>query len=341
MKINEHNILIDDALNLLNVFDLRLINNKSILITGASGLLGLSLVATLYAAAKMKGVDFKLTVIFRSEPEQPLSNFLTELNASVFVLDLADQSVLNHLDYYDLIIHAAGYGQPGKFLADPIKTISLNTTVTINLLKLLNVNGKFLFVSSSEVYSGCAALSFTEQDIGTTTPQHPRSSYIEGKRSGEAICFAAYQSGVNAYSARVALAYGPGARYGDQRVLYNFIESGIKNGHIRLLDQGEALRTYCYVTDALEIFSHILSEGTRPVYNVGGKSKVSIKRLAQMIGKRLNVPVSFPESNSGLVGSPTSVELDMSFVDREFSKSNYRDLESGLDRTIQWFLSLH
>ena len=53
-----------------------------------------------------------------------------------------------------IIIHAAGYGQPGKFLNYPFETFKLNTQVTEHLLGLVKKNGSFLFISSSELYSG-------------------------------------------------------------------------------------------------------------------------------------------------------------------------------------------
>ena len=91
--------------------------------------------------------------------------------------------------YYDFIIHAAGYGQPIRFVEDEIATIDINTRTTRELFNLLKTDGKYLFISTSEVYSG-AKTPYKESDIGTTTPQHPRACYIEGKRCGEAICSA-------------------------------------------------------------------------------------------------------------------------------------------------------
>jgi UDP-glucuronate decarboxylase len=339
MKNSNVDLILEDASTVLKLVDASILNEKSILITGASGIIGLHLVGILLMSAALKGVNFKLTVIFRSEPEELLSRYLAQLNAIVIVSDLADQRTFKYLETYDLIFHAAGYGQPGKFLSDPVKTISLNTTATIELLKVLNVSGKFLFVSTSELYSGCQGTLFNEDQIGNTTPQHPRACYIEAKRTGEAICHAALRSGIQAYSARLALAYGPGTKPGDQRVLYNFIESGIKNGRISLLDQGEALRTYCYVSDAIEIFFHILSRAQSSVYNVGGKSRVSIRKLAQTVGEMLNVPVVFPNnSDNALLGSPTDVTLDMTLVEREFGKKDYLELQHGLERTVNWIL---
>ena len=123
---------------------------------------------------------------------------------------------------------------------------------------------------------------------------HPRACYIEAKRCGEAICNAFRQQGVKAASARLALAYGPGTREGDKRVLNSFIERGLK-GAITMLDRGEAKRTYCYVSDAVELMWKILLHGREPVYNVGGTSKTTIGELACKIADYLHVPAVFPD----------------------------------------------
>ena len=112
------------------------------------------------------------------------------------------------------------------FTKHKLDTIAVNTSFLLKLFKYLKPNGKFLYISSSEVYSG-ATPSHTEEMIGTTTPQHPRACYIEGKRCGEAICTAYREQGYYVKIARLALAYGPGTKAHDTRVINEFIEKNI------------------------------------------------------------------------------------------------------------------
>src|SRR3990167_10231086 len=166
----------------------------------------------------------------------------------------------------DYIIHAAGYGQPAKFMADEIATISVNTTAVIELLKKLKPSGKFLFLSTSEIYSG-AKSPYKETDIGTTSPTHPRACYIESKRCGEAICMAYRRKGFDVKIARLSLAYGEGTKSDDTRVLNQFIKQALTKGKIELLDMGEAKRTYCYIEDVVKILWAVLLQGKSEVYN--------------------------------------------------------------------------
>lgn len=68
----------------------------------------------------------------------------------------------------------------------------------MELLDRLHAQWKFLYASSSAIYSGLQKDAFTENDVGTTNTLHPRACYIEGKRCGEAIVNA-YREGGRIY----------------------------------------------------------------------------------------------------------------------------------------------
>jgi nucleoside-diphosphate-sugar epimerase len=226
-------------------------------------------------------------------------------------------------------------------MQDPVKTLKLNTSTTLALFDCLAAGGRFLFVSSAEVYSGLPDPPYKETQIGSTNTTHPRSCYIEGKCCGEAICNAYRARGIQASSARLALAYGPGTKPGDRRVINAFIERGITQGKITLQDMGIAKRTYCYVSDAVEILCHILLSGKEPIYNVGGFSRITIAKLAKEIGRYLDVPVEFPAEAQELGGAPDDVSLDMSLAANEFKKTQYVPFEEGLVKTVKWQKALY
>lgn len=272
----------------------------------------------------------------RSEPVDFIKDLFDKKNTELITGDLTENLIANRLPKADYIIHAAGYGQPGRFMEDPIKTIKLNTVTTFNLFDKLLPGGKFLFISSSELYSGLTKAPFKESQIGNTNTTHPRSCYIEAKRCGEAIVHSYNMKGFHANSARLALAYGPGTRKGDKRVLNAFIERALLKGKIALQDQGQAKRTYCYISDAIEIMWHILLNGTKEIYNVGGESHITIHGLAESIGDYLHVPVELPITMNEQEGAPEDVFLDLSKIKTEFKKSKFIDLREGLKKTIEW-----
>lgn len=251
-------------------------------------------------------------------------------------IDLSDESQFSRIVEADVIIHCAGYAQPSLFMKNPVATLTINAAATFALFKKMRKGGTFMFISSAELYCGLEEVPFKESQIGSTTPYHPRASYIEGKRCAEAIC-AAYRSvGVRAISIRLGDTYGPGTKIGDKRALNSFIERAIKFNKIELMDQGDAIRAYCYISDAFEVMTKILTVGKEGVYNVGGTSLTSIANLAREIGKLSGADVIFPDKSQNIPGAPAILDLDLSKSRTEFNKLDYIDLNEGIKRTIQW-----
>lgn len=238
----------------------------------------------------------------------------------------------------DFIIHAAGYAQPVKFLKEPVETLKIHACAVPELVEhWLKPGGRFLYLSSSEVTIGSTNIPHTEDDIGTTSPAHVRSSYIEGKRCGEAFCHAYRSQGVNATIARVSLAYGPGFQKGDERAINTFIRKAIVDKRIDLLDDGQARRTFGFIDDVVEMLLTVWAYGTQPIYNVSGVSGTSILGLARLIAETCgDVEVTAPQKQDGVPGGPADVRLDLTRYDREFGLPEFVPLDIGLARTIDY-----
>lgn len=239
----------------------------------------------------------------------------------------------------DFIFHTAGYGQPNKFQVLPFETILLNTQILIYLLNSLKDQGKLLYCSSSEIYAGLETPPFNENQIGALNLNHPRSAYVESKKIGEIIVsnFNKQVREKTAVAARISLAYGPGYKDGDSRALNSFIDSALLNKQIRLKDSGTAQRTYCYITDTIEMCLNILINGSESVYNVGGVASISIKELANLIGKLTNVDVEITNTTEAYMPeAPVNVSLDMKKTLSICKKNEFVDLQSGLIETINW-----
>jgi dTDP-glucose 4,6-dehydratase/UDP-glucuronate decarboxylase len=334
-------LILDDTADILKCVDFSPIEGREVLITGASGLLGVYMLAALHKWNLEHDRSISVTALTRS----PLPDWLSELtktsNMRLLRGDLSDPLFYGELPAADVIVHAAGYAQPGKFLENPTKTIQINTTATVALLEKLRPKGKFLFLSSSEVYSGSPETPYREDSIGTTNPSHTRACYIEGKRCGEAICHAIRRQGNDIKIGRIALTYGPGTRTDDVRVLNTLIRQALIHRRIDLRDQGAATRTVGYVTDVVELLLHVLISGREATYNVGGTSKITILALAKMVGRILDVPVTTPDDDSDPTGAAAEVDLDLSRACGEFGKHDFVSLEDGLLRTIEWQKQLY
>jgi nucleoside-diphosphate-sugar epimerase len=294
------------------MIDLSQLDGKTVLITGSTGLIGGELVRSI------SHTKARICTPSHEELSFPFGSF----------------------PYADIIVHAAGYGQPSVFMRKPIETIQVNTDLTIRLLRHLRPDGSFLFCSSSEIYNGLDKLA-TEYDIGTTAPSHPRSCYIESKRCGEAIVNAFRKAGVKAASARIAPTYGPGTRLHDTKAMSQFIEQALTKNKIELQDSGKAVRTYGYITDVVEMLWNIVLYGTQPVYNVGGKSVTTIANLARQIGQLTGAEAVIPEDKEDQIGGAKVVRLDLTRYESEFGKTDYVSLHEGLLKTIKYQRGLY
>ena len=330
-----NNLLVEDARSALSGIVIDSLRGKKILVVGGSGLVGTHFLScALEMQERLEGQLSVETVVRHRIPPwmEPYRDRVT-----IRAGDATELDFLRRLEKFDIIIHAATYGQPGLFTAQPKTTLRLNTVTTFALLDKLLDKGKFLFISSSEVYSGLADPPFVEANIGTTGPQHPRACYIEGKRCGETICNSYRQDGIDAKSIRLSSTYGPGVRRGDQRVLYQFIDRALCSGKLELLDAGTARRTFCYISDVGAMAWRILLTGREAVYNVGGIWRTSISNLARAIGDLTDSAVyAPPKSDDGLPGAMEDVQVDIGKYEREFGPHRFFDPSAGLARTIEW-----
>lgn len=329
-------ILEEDAKRVIERVNLKPLTGKTIMVSGASGLIGTHLLYSIKAFIEAGNKIEKLYIlIFHTLPKH--LNWIEDCEwAEILKGDLTDTIFLNSLPEADIIIHGAGYAQPSLFMNAQDKTLKLNTIATFGLIEKVKQGGKFLFISSSAVYTGCTQLPFQEGQIGNSNTTHERSCYIEGKRCGEAICQAYRKKGIDAKAVRFSITYGPGTKKGDVRALNSFMERGILEQKITLMDEGNAQKVYCYISDAVELLWDILLLGKESIYNVGGHSKTSIYELASKVGEYLNVPVIRTEDGKGIAGAILEEHLDMTKSETEFQKQHYITIEEGLKRTVQW-----
>lgn len=321
-----------DRMVSLKKFVANLAIGSEILITGASGLIGRNLLLRLSDELVQSGrLDIRINAHIR-RPESKDPFWPETIN-----LIVSDDLELPIDSKFDVIFHFATYGQPGKFTRDPLDTMRLNSQALFHLEMRLKPNGIFYFASSSELYSGNTNYPHKESEAGFTNTIHPRSMYIESKRFGEAFCFWQSQAGRNFFSGRIALSYGPGAKVEDERVLNELVVRGLRDKRIVLRDDGSAIRQYCFVDDTIDsIFVQINSKHYSPL-NICGNSFVSIRELAEEIGKQLNVKVFTGTVDlSNTSGAPQVVSSSLTNLNK-LGKTNFVDLSSGIKEVISWY----
>lgn len=304
---------------------------SKILITGATGLIGLNLLKYLKASGEY---EIHINYVNKLDP-----NFkkIIDKNIKKHQFDICDVKSISKLPKYDLIIHASGYGQPKKFTSDPYKTLYLNSISTHELLKKVKTKGTFVFLSSGEVYSESKNHQKSEFDKIIINPTNKRNCYILGKLFGEYISeFYCNQYKINFKNIRIGHTYGPGFKITDNKVINEFIIKSLTTNTIPLLDDGSATRNFLYVGDCVKMIWNIITKGQYHTYNVTGNTIITIKELAKKICEKTNAKLVVGERNNSVVSSPKSVNISSDLYDSEFGKYNYTSLDVGLDECINW-----
>ncbi len=256
------------------------------LITGATGLIGSTLVHCLLALNR--GIE--ITCPVRSI-EKAKAMYENEFDKIHFVeCDLL--GYLNGLstdDCFQYIVHCAS-PTAGKYMTEhPVETylLAIDTTKAIlEYARKYNPQG-VVYVSSLEYYGQNFDDSvITEDKLGYVDGTDPRSSYPLGKRAAEYLCAAyAKEYGVNAMIARLTQTFGAGVSSDDNRVFAQFARSIIADDDIVLHTTGESAKPYCYTIDCISAILYILLKGqSGEAYNVANdQTYISIKDLAEFL----------------------------------------------------------
>jgi len=112
-----YEIIENDVDVILSKVNLLPLKNKSILITGASGLLGIYFVSCLKRLQKEYNLDIYFWI--KSDIEKNFQYFF-DFKCNIIQHDITDARFFDSLIKFDYIIHSSGYGQPTKFVKNKI-----------------------------------------------------------------------------------------------------------------------------------------------------------------------------------------------------------------------------
>lgn len=250
--------------------------NRRALVTGATGGLGLAVVAALIVAG--------YTV--RASGRQPAAlRRLESMGAEIFAGDLMDQTDAACADI-DVVFHAAALSSPWGPDAEFERA---NVELTRRLLASAQAVGAdgFIFVSSPSVYARWQdQTGITES---TPWPDRPLNAYARTKGEAEVIVRAADRPGFRTVAVRPRAIVGP-----DDAVLLPRILRLVKKGRFPLFRNGEALVELTDRRDAARAL--LLADRRREraggqAVNITSGRPLPIATLVERLGRTLGVEV--------------------------------------------------
>lgn len=293
MSIYDSKLWISDLDEIVETLpELRELVNKSILITGCTGLICSAIIDVFIRWNESH--DEKIIILAAGrDKKRVIERFFPYNRETWFTYIPYDaSSVRNTFDFScNYIIHGASNASPNKILKEPVETMLSNFNGMKGLLDYAKETGvkRILYISSSEVYGKKEGNEpYKINEYGFVDLLNPRNSYAIGKRATESLC-ASYASeyGVESVIIRPGHIYGPTALKSDNRVASAWAYLAAHGKDIIMKSDGSQLRSYCYCLDSSSAIIKVLLRGNKiHAYNISDpNSIISIRQMAELLAR--------------------------------------------------------
>lgn len=264
------------------------LRGSTVLVTGASGRLGIYIAHALVEANNRWKLGVEIILLARSQKklEKAYGPLLQRSDIHILLQDVTTRIDTSYdIDY---IFHTAGLASPEDFTHRPIETLWGHVQGTKNVLDLAveKKTARVLYVSTVEIYGiWDNEEGIRESDMGPISCTNYRACYPEAKRLCETMlaCYK-HEHSLNYVGVRMSHTLGPGISLEDGRAFAEFLRNVLRGEDIVLQSDGSAVRTYTYTADAVGAMFLALLDGDEEFYNVAAVSnQISIRDLAVLI----------------------------------------------------------
>ena len=266
------------------------LNGSTVLVTGATGLIGSAIVRALFAAKEKHGLTIGILATGRDRSKA--KQLVEYYGAEFFEQDICEPLMVHcNVDY---VFHCAASTKSSDMAANPVGVIETSIKGMINVLTLAKEKHvkSMVYLSSMEVYgiTDPDLPKVTEDILGFIDLKSPRSCYPESKRTCECLCNCGFkQYGLPVKTARLAQTFGAGTAGDDPRVFAQFARSALAGENIVLHTEGHSLGNYCYISDAVRgLFLLLLKGENGEAYNISNpEASMTIREMAELVSKKV------------------------------------------------------
>jgi UDP-glucose 4-epimerase len=313
------------------------VQNQRALVTGGAGFIGSELVRQL----DKRGFRVRVVDNLANGKRQNLEELLND-NVELVVTDVRNASSMTSLFRdVDIVFHLACLGVRHS-IHSPVENHEVNATATLGLLNIARSNGvgRFVYVSSSEVYGTARTVPITEDH-----PTLPMTVYGASKLAGEAYARAFWETyRYPTVVLRPFNAYGPRCHHESDsgEVIPKFLLRCLAGKPMIIFGDGTQTRDFTFVTDTASgiLAAGLSDESVGQTINLGTGKEIQIRELANTIAQTLGRPKAEITHVEPRPGDVLRLLADSSKAKKLLRFEPTIELREGIACLRDWYMSL-
>ena len=255
------------------------------------------------------------------------------------------------------VIHFAAESHVDNSISGPEAFVKTNVNGTFTLLDVARKfwmeapfqkkseykDARFHHISTDEVYGTLGETGlFTE-----TTPYAPNSPYSASKASSDMLVRSYFHTyGMDVVTTNCSNNYGP--KQHDEKLIPTIIRKALAEESIPIYGDGKNIRDWLYVLDHCKGIDLVFHKGkSGEVYNVGGRNERNNLQIVNRICEILDEKVPRKKGDyQDLItfvkdrpGHDMRYAIDASKLENELGWKAEEDFDSGILKTIDWYLA--
>lgn len=331
---------------------------KRVLITGGAGFIGSNFIRYLQKVRPEITIFNLDALTYAGNPDNllhlPSPDKYHFIHGDICDIQLVDRIFAENL--IDTVVHFAAESHVDRSIKNPMQFMQTNVMGTVTLLNTAvnhwknlqtTAHHRFHHISTDEVFGSLAP---DENAFSEETPYAPNSPYAASKASSDMIV----RSYFHTYHLPVTITncsnnYGP-YQY-PEKLIPLMIQNAINGKPLPIYGDGKQVRDWLYVEDHCEAIFQVLEKGLAgETYNIGGNNQPNNLEIVKTICEILDefLPHSLHNPHFQLVqhvpdrpGHDRRYAMNISKIQRELGWHPKETLQSGLMKTVQWFLEHH
>lgn len=268
----------------LDIFNFdKFLNNKTLLLTGAKGLVGTGIVKWILMMNELRETNTRIIASTRNPAEMP--TYIEDID-NIICCEYGKEDLIE--EKIDYIIHAASPTGNKYHMRHPVETFKTNVDGVEKMLEIAEKNSgcSMIYLSSEEVYGLPSDDSpvMIENMVGAIDSLNLRSCYPLGKKASEFLCYAsAKEYDIDVKIIRPTVIHGLFQKYEETRVVNELLQCLLEDKDFVMKSDGMTKKCMMYSLDAISAIFTVLFLGRKgEVYNASNPDTfITIRDLAQ------------------------------------------------------------